>query len=318
MTLLITTLSPSLRAHCGGEGFGVGGAGPINTFPAFMLEKGRTAFALRLDQSILEDRSDQQLAEFTSAGSHHPHGVDDVQSTTLSVAHGFSDRFSLLARTSFVRQEDIRTGHLHRGLLTTEHEGDVEGAGDSSLLGVLRMSDLDAPTQLVALMGAKLATGSTGERVRGGGLASPDHQPGSGSTDPLLGMAASRSDGKVSYHGNFLYQPTGRGTQDTDLGDIFRYNLAVVRTYADAECPGKAWWDLMLELNGEHRDRVDEAGVIEENHGGTLILASPGARYHLTNGSSFFGSVGIPVVDAPNGVGQHADMRLTGGWSTSW
>ena len=78
-----------------------------------------------------------------------------------------------------------------------------------------------ATSQVLAEIGALLDSidsaarrmSSDGERLE------TEHQPGTGSWDPLVGFAASKRWGPVSLDGNALYQFSTKGAQDTELGD---------------------------------------------------------------------------------------------------
>ena len=83
------------------------------------------------------------------------------------------------------------------------------------------------PAQGELLTGIKTPTGETGERDEQDELFEAEFQPGSGSWDPMLGLALSQAQGRWSVDGNVLYTMATEGTQHTDLGDRFHYNGAV-------------------------------------------------------------------------------------------
>ncbi len=105
--------------------------------------------------------------------------------------------------------------------------GDSSGFGDITLFGEYRLAKETASTPAWALLaGLKLPTGETGNHDDQGELFETEHQPGSGSIDPLLGVAVTKNFGRASLSGNVLYTKCTEGTQATTMGDIFAYNLA--------------------------------------------------------------------------------------------
>jgi hypothetical protein len=77
------------------------------------------------------------------------------------------------------------------------------------------------------LVGVKTPTGTTDERDNEGELFETEFQPGSGSWDPLIGLAVTRGFGRWSLDSNVLYSLATEGVQQTDLGDRFHYNGAI-------------------------------------------------------------------------------------------
>src|SRR5437867_4437082 len=70
------------------------------------------------------------------------------------------------------------------------------------------------PVELALLAGIKLPTGSTGQLANSGSLLEPDHQPGSGSWDPLLGLAVARQFERLTVGSSVLYRITSEGRHD--------------------------------------------------------------------------------------------------------
>ena len=218
--------------------------------------------------------------------------------------------------------------------------GEVEVAGDASGLGDLRLFGQyrfyhDAAQDLAVTAGVKTPTGTTDERETGGGLFETDHQPGSGSWDPFFGLAYNRSFGRTGFSANVLYTATTEGSQQTDLGDSFNYNLALsTRLFSAAEEEHHHhhhgdehhehhehlldYLDVVLELNGDVRGRDAVMGIKDENTRGHLLYLSPGMRIGLAERWSLYASVGLPIVNDSNGIQSDPDYRVVGGISTSF
>jgi hypothetical protein len=75
--------------------------------------------------------------------------------------------------------------------------------------------------------------------------------------------------------------------------------------------------DLVLELNGEWHDKQGTSGVKDQNSGGNTIYLSPGVRVSVDKWSSYV-SLGIPVVNEPNGIQPVPSWRLITGISVAF
>lgn len=169
--------------------------------------------------------------------------------------------------------------HGVAGAASTEirDQRDPDGIGDMTIMGQYRLPEFpETKIQAAILFGAKTPTGDTtvdsgtATITNSGGftrtfeseLLETENQPGSGSWDGIFGMAFSRSFGSLSVDSSFLYTLVTEGSQDTDLGDVVNYNLALSYSLGEWIVPVLSKpWDLVLELNGEWRDELE---VIED------------------------------------------------------
>ena len=288
-------------------GFGIGTGGPIVTIPADTAPKGSWGIGFDVSYTQADAYSDAELQKF--AGEHvHAHSSDYLLSTSLGASYGVTDDFTVGARLPFIHREDIRSPfHSHVGGVTTNavtDQGDSNGLGDLTVMGKYRFLKAEQQNiQAALLFGIKAPTGQTDEKNDQGLKFETEQQPGSGSWDPLLGLATTFGFGPVSVSGSFLYSFAGEGSQDTDLGNRAFYNIGVFYRLPEAahehgleSVPhGHSNWDVGLELNGEwqQRERID--GVEQEDSGGNMLYLSPGVRYTAKNNLSFYLSVGIPI-----------------------
>jgi hypothetical protein len=131
-----------------------------------------------------------------------------------------------------------------------------------------------------------------------------------------MGLAYTQIFGAFAFDTNVLYTVVSEGSQDTDLGDIFDYNFALSYRLGVGHPntfftePGRFAWDLILELNGEWRDKEEVSGREDDNSGGNIVYLSPGVR--LTGGRrwSLAASFGYPVVTDLNGDQVDPDYRV--------
>jgi hypothetical protein len=300
--------------------FGSEAAGPIGTIPTAPMPAGTWSAGLRTEIVNFDRYSDSQLAGYAAAGEEHVHSVDRLMNVSLSVAHGVTDDLTLSARLPYVDRQNIREGHIEAGEAEVHEHGDSSGVGDASVLAQYRFFDghsIDASL----IGGVKAPTGKTDVKD-GGQKLDTEFQPGTGSWDWLFGASASASlnSSGVGLHGNLLYNLTTEGSQNTEMGDAFFYNVGLVYSLSHDDGHdhhghdhSHLKWDLMLELNGEYRGKNDVDGEKDDNTGGDVIFLSPGVRLSSSDTWSLFLSVGTPVYDDYNGRQTDVDYRLVGG-----
>lgn len=338
-------LGLAIAAHADHASVGLGGGAgsPINTESAATLPAGRFSASLRSEYIRYDGFSDRRLAD------SQLHSLDALLSTSLGLAWGATDDLTLGVRIPFIQRFDLREADHHvydHGDGEHTHTdrildlGDPDGLGDATLFGQFRFfQSEDARTHLAALFGVKLPTGDTHERAAHRDFPrqrlDAGSQPGSGSWDSLFGVAATRFAGAFAYDANLLYTFADTGAQHTNLGDSFSYNAAVSyrlgggRPATPYDLVQTHAWDLILEVNGEWRDRErggehgdkdhhDEgedptsthADNHANNHGGNLVYLSPGVRYLNRAGWGLSLSVGVPVITNLNGTQVEPGYRL--------
>lgn len=304
--------------------FGTEASGPINTISAGQLARSQQAIGLRTEIINSNAFSDVALKNLAARGIEGAHSTDRLSSTSLALAYGVSDDLTLSVRLPYIKRNNIREGELEDGVPEVHSKGDSEGIGDAVFFGQYRFFKRDS-TGASILFGVKAPTGKTDVNNQGAQLGA-ELQPGSGSWDVLAGAAFSKQRGRAGYHANVLYNRTTEGSQDTDSGDTFSYNVALSYRLSDgkhdhphskdATAHGHLIWDLLLEINGETRGKTRIAGNPEPHSGGSVIHLSPGIRLSSsTNSWTGFLSLGMPVSENPNGVQTEVDYRLVGGVS---
>jgi hypothetical protein len=154
----------------------------------------------------------------------------------------------------------------------------------------------------------KIPSGETNETDIEGVRFETEFQPGTGSWDPIAGLAARKELGKVSVTAGFLYSFATEGAQDTDLGDFLDYGAAL--SYRALN--GKMRWDLIMEANGKWQQRQEIGGVEDPNSGGNIIYLSPGTRLCWKRLSLYL-SLGFPILQDLNGVQTDVGFRILKG-----
>ena len=316
ITSLCLASAPARAGHTASLGIGVGTASPINTESAVTLPKGRWAAGIRTEYTNFQSFSDSELLALREA---HPeadlHAADAVLNTSFGAFYGGTDDLTLGFRLPYVWRFDIREpAHHHEG--EEEHEGepaeveqlgDTDGIGDLVLFGQYRFFHQPDKHYAAIQLGVKAPTGDTDERSPQGGLIEAEFQPGTGSWDGLFGLAYTYWFSPFALDTNVLYTVVTEGTQSTELGDAFNYNIAL--SYRIGGGPQGVFyaprqglaWDLIAELNGEWRDTAEISGVEDPDFGGHVLYFSPGVRLTAGSNLSFAVSGGIPMVTDLNG-----------------
>ena len=307
-----------------------GDAGPINTMTADTLPEGLFSLCWQVEQLDLTTFSNAELTAFAEQDVD-AHSVDRILVQSVCFEYGVSDTFTLGARLPYVARHDVREPEVDAGVPGVAAIGDSDGLGDLSVYGKYRLDDPHEHDDLewALLGGLKLSTGDTDERDDEGTLFETEFQPGSGSVDPLLGLAVTRRFGSASLSASVLGVFTTEGSQDTELGDIRTYNLGYAYRLGGAEphecaaaeaarehAEAGTAWDLILELNAVHRQAETIDGAKDPNSGGTRVFLSPGVRATVDERWSAYASLGIPISEDLNGAEQETDLRAVVG--VSW
>ena len=201
--------------------------------------------------------------------------VMQMHMTMLGGAYSFSDNFALMAMTSYnFNRMQMEFGGMLQGM-TGEAGFTMEsrGMGDIKLLGKYRlyMDDHLAPKdQVSALFGVSVPTGSIDKKFRNSPVAGQNGtilpfkmQLGSGTFDPMLGLAYQGSQDPFWYGATALYTArvydNNRGYQQ---GDEFRLDLYSMYQFHEK-------FVSHLQLNGSWEDRYSDepdAGRLGQGH----------------------------------------------------
>jgi len=289
---------------------------------------GASSIYVRPDQ-----RPDEELAAL--AGQHiHAHNTDYNLATSAWLAYGITPNLTIAADLPYVHRDDMREGeHSHHGgqaMNEVIQLGDVSGVGDLNLLATYRVAQGESGA-LALIAGIKVPTGSTHKKDNEGERFETEHQPGSGSWDPMIGAAGRANLGLLQLNASAIYQFSGKGAQDTRLGDRAHVGIALSHRFGPAEhhhdepeeghhehgdhahaAPhAHSSWDAFVELTGEWEGRQEVAGEIEEFSGGKSVWLTPGARFNTASGFTIAGGVGLPLWQDIRESHPNNDYRLT-------
>jgi hypothetical protein len=176
------------------------------------------------------------------------------------------------------------------------------GIGDVQALARYRFYN-DEHANAGVRFGLKLPTGSI-HKSNGTEEAERTLQPGSGSTDSLLGAYYNHHDGNIGWFAQGMWQQTlsyrdnfKPGTKlSADVG--FSYNATPDFT-------------VMLQLNLQHKFRDSGVNAEPKDSGSRTVSISPGLSYRLTQSTQVYGFVQKPIYQTMNGA------QLTSDWSAA-
>jgi len=320
---LASIAAPALADHMGPSGFGSGGG--LTVLSPDTLDEGHAGVGFRLTCTRPDQRSDEELQSLSELDID-AHNTDYNLNAAIGVAYGVTHQLTVSAELPYVRRDDLRAaedGSIAR-------LGTISGIGDVSILAKYRLVHGER-SGLALIGGIKIPTGST-HRTANGERLETEHQPGTGSWDPIVGAAFGTKMGPFGLSASALYQLSTRGAQRTRLGDRLQGGIALSHRFGQSEpqhhdsggnhhygdeldeqpeADRHASWDAFLELSGEWEGRQRIDGDVEQASGGKAVWLAPGARFNSAAGLSFAASFGVPLWQDIRNSHPDNDYRLT-------
>jgi hypothetical protein len=225
--------------------------------------------------------------------------------------YAFSQDWGVSATLPLVERSHAHI-HNHGGAQIFDRWNFTE-VGDLRVLGRRQWRGESVEAQRLDFYGAnfglKLPTGKDYVENDNGNLAERTLQPGTGTTDLLLGGYFRRmlGSGNSWFVDALLQQPLNTHDEFRPGG---RVSLDVGYRHEATDKLG-----LMLQLNYLHRrrDKGDEAESADS--GGNALFASPGLSYALTDHLQAYGFLQLPLYQYVNGVQLTADWAVVAGVS---
>ena len=323
MAVTLAICGNTARADHGSMGFGIGTASPIITQTGITLPAGMWAGGLITQFTRFNSASDSTLLGLKNSAVDDAHGdVHSLKSLlvpSVFAAYGINDNWTLGIRLPYVQRYDLRSPNEHGDEVL--RQGNPGGFGGASLFSQYRFYHSDDNLNHLSVVMALTTPGTTnvqGINHHGENEKLEAHsQPSGGAWNPALGFSFTRAMGKISFDSSILYTVTTNGTQYTNLGDTFDYNVALsyafvgmARNNLFAGSNNSAWTGI-LELNGQRQDRQKTAGLTDPNSGSNIIYLSPGIRYSGGKNWNTALSIGTPIVKNINGYQTPPDYRVT-------
>lgn len=300
-------------------------AGPVQTISTATLPERRWSVRIRTEFLKLDSFSDASLEQLALQGEEI-HSTDYLLSPSMGISYGLSDNLMFSLSIPYVLRNNMREGHLEEGTPEVHVHKDSKGIGDITLFSKYHFDFFENRYHETALLfGLKLPTGNTYAKDKNSERFETEHQPGSGSWDPLMGVVITKRYKLLSFNANFLYTFVTEGAQKTNLGNLINYNIAISHrvggvtghshstntdTHHDHTSHLNLLWDLIFEINGENKQKLTAAGIEDDNSGGSLLYLSPGLRLTVNNRWAASLLVGFPVYQDLNGKQHDTNLRI--------
>ena len=325
LLLLLILTSTKAFAHggnCACTAFRYAGiGGPIITLPAYTMKKGMKSISVGINY-LDSGRINRIGTEKVLGSNAHADDNSGSISPSLALAYGVTDKLNVFAsmpyRLSYGFRELTEEG--------IEAQGNSIGFGDLNLLGQYKVYD-SGSFQTALLGGIKLPTGQTEVIADNQERFETKNQPGTGSFDPMFGISLSKQYKNFGVDFNFLYKISTEGAQNTTVGDVANYGIAISKGinhnhqdpfhhHHDEKNESKTTlqkifpehilgqhltWDLVLEGITHWEEKPVINGVANPNHGGTTLFVNPGIRMTLNDRIVSNLSLGFPVIEVLNG-----------------
>ena len=204
--------------------------------------------------------------------------------------------------------------HHHGGEQLPE-QWDFTRLGDMRVLGRYQLQSANLEQLSYGFyglnFGLKLPTGARDVRNAEGELAERSLQPGTGTTDLLLGAYYNGVllNAGASWFVQGLWQSALNSREDYRPGQ--RVSLDAGYRYEATDKIG-----LMLQVNALYRGRDSGLQAEPEDTGGRFLFLSPGISYALSRGTQLYGFIQKPLYQYVNGVQLTADWSAVVGLST--
>jgi hypothetical protein len=238
-----------------------------------------------------QEFSDQRLIN-SATNDHDLHSAAWSAEFFVGVSYGVTDRFTVSLSVPFELLHGFRAGEFD-GINPAEvvSADSISGLGDATLLGKYRL--LVDPVELAVLAGIKMPTGNTSQRDDNGDPLEPDHQPGSGSWDPLLGAAVARQFEAITIGASVLYRITSRGRHDFTPGQQI-----LVAVKGEVQLLGLGTFPRLygsLELSEQFTAKDKDLNVTNHDTGGSIVGLGFGLRLRATEKLTVATTVTIPL-----------------------
>jgi hypothetical protein len=191
----------------------------------------------------------------------------------------------------------------------TVESWNIQALGDLRLLGRYQHV-LGAQSSAGLQFGLKLPTGKFDETNAGGVLAERSLQPGSGTTDALLGAYYHRrleGDATTMFVQGLWLKPLN-GRDGFEPGQQFTFDIGL-RYALTLETSA------MLQLNTLFKGRDQGINAEPDDSGAHYVFLSPGVSHAITRRLQVYGFVQLPVYQYVNGTQLTADWSAVAGMS---
>jgi len=227
-----------------------------------------------------------------AANGHDIHSVDWMAEFTAAASYGITDHLMVSLSIPFEVMSGFRMGEDDPVTGPSVIEANsIVGLGDMTLLG--KYSFVASEIEMAVLVGIKMPTGVTDREDNLGDPLEPDHQPGTGSWDPLVGFAAMEQFERFSIGGSLLFRYTTEGRREFRPGE--QLTVAIKAEYQVAGMGKFPRVYVSLELVEQYTAMDQESGARNHDTGGSILSIGPGLRIRVNDHVTFGMTIGLPI-----------------------
>lgn len=230
---------------------------------------------------------------------HHDEVFTENKNWLAALDYTFNADWGVALYLPFVDRSHVHV-HNHMGAQLVD-SWDFNAAGDARIVGRYRIATFEDKEPKLAstgvYFGLKVPTGQIDVRNSADALAERSLQPGTGTTDAILGgyFAQLLPMKDLSWFAEGLLQVPVNSRDGYKPGSRFSLD-AGVRWNATEH------FSVMLQLNGLFRDRDSGVNAEPEDSGGKYWFLSPGFSYSITKDAVLYAYYQQPIYQYVNGV----------------
>ena len=210
----------------------------------------------------------------------------EEQRIVLGIDHGLRPDLTASVLVPFVRRSFESAGV----------GASSSGFGDVAVLGKLRAYKRDwlrGAMHVSLIGGLELPTADTDQRDNGA-LLPPSLQPGSGSLDPFVAVAANLNLNRLRFDALAFFKFNQEGSQDFEQGDFLAAEVGGAYRFLHTKYPGPSA-SARVGLQWRHEGSAEQAGSGVPNTGSDELLLRTGLGWHPTPGTDVSLAVDFPL-----------------------
>ena len=231
--------------------------------------------------------------------------------TTLG--YGISADWSMSLRIPVSKREHLHDAYdVATQQIIGPEQWNYTKLGDVEVLARRQLPSSDAASAFAMFGGLKLPTGSKNVTNSDGSRAERTLQPGTGTTDLILGVATRRAVGLQDA----LF---GQASLTTALNqnEAFRPGLRMEVSAGWSHAYSQAL-GTVLQVNLRHRKHDSGDQAEPANSGATTLALSPGVTFAPSNASTLYAYVQAPVYQKVRGIQLVPRSALAVGWTSDF
>lgn len=261
-----------------------------------------------------QPRAGHENVDIGAIRRHHDEVETVNHNLVLRYDYSAGQKWGLSVQAPIVNRDHYHI-HNHMGGQIDErwrftHLGDVRLIGRYS-----PTPNPETSTDFGMLAGVKLPTGRTDVSNSDGDLAERTLQPGSGTTDAIIGFYASRPFNLWNRSARLFVQSQAQLPANTheDFRPGNQYTLDVGIAY-----PQIGDFSGLFQINALIKDHDHGREAEEADSGGAFVWLSPGASYALTHSTRIYGFLQLPLYQRVRGIQVVANWTISIGASVGF